>query len=214
MLFEADKDILLNFKKYLAQCGYPAQSILVGYTIGQYRADVVISDPDTNTPLQIFELKKQKTPQTLATARTQLQKHLAAARKLNPDVIGYLVFQTEIEPYFEVFDAITDEVVHHSAFDYQNQVHKGKNATATMLSRNKSRAVGNLKWATMLLIFFTALLFLLDVSDIIPMTGYRLYLILIVVILVLLPYYETIKVANFELTQKDKTAGDENSTDK
>ena len=72
------------------------------------------------------------------------------------------------------------------------------------MKNNKSKAVGNLKFVTMSLIFSTIFILLLDVFNIVEITGYRLYLILIIVILVLLPYYETIKVANFELTQKDK----------
>ena len=73
-----------------------------------------------------------------------------------------------------------------------------------MLKNNKSKAVGSLKIVTMSLIALTVLILLLDVFSIVEITGYRLYLVLIIVILVLLPYYETIKVANFELTQKDK----------
>jgi len=42
------------------------------------------------------------------------------------------------------------------------------------------------------------------VFDVVELNGQRLYVFLISILLVLPPYYETIKIANFELTQKDK----------
>ncbi|MBR1945594.1 MAG: hypothetical protein IJ846_04820 [Alphaproteobacteria bacterium] len=46
--------------------------------------------------------------------------------------------------------------------------------------------------------------FISDVFDVVELSDQRLCLLLISILLVLLPYYETTKIANFELTQKDK----------
>ena len=108
------------------------------------------------------------------------------------------------EPFFEIIDPISNIPIKNSDLNYKNVVQKGKNAKETLMNNNKSRAVGNLKWATMMLIGLIVLILLLDILNILEVTGYRLYLVLMIVILALLPYYETIKVANFELTQKNK----------
>lgn len=199
-----EKDTLQYLIDYLQKQGYPDDSLLFNYKEGKYRADLVIVDTATLTPLQIFEVRNKLSLTDHISDKDLLKQHLSETSKSNPDIIGYLVYASKEEPFFEVIDPFTDKPVRESAFDYNNQVQKGKNAKFSLLKNNKSKAVGNLKFVTMSLIFSTIFILLLDVFNIVEITGYRLYLILIIVILVLLPYYETIKVANFELTQKDK----------
>lgn len=198
------KDTLQHLVDHLKQSGYPENSLLFNYKEGKYRADLVVVDTQTLTPLQIFEVRTKLNNKIRPQDKAQIQLHTAETSKANPDIMGYLVYASDNEPFFEVIDPQTDKAVRESVFNYNNQVQKGKNAKFSLLKNNKTRAVGSLKWVTTSLITLTAFILLLDVFNVIEITGYRLYLILIIVILVLLPYYETIKVANFELTQKDK----------
>lgn len=199
-----DKDLLQHLLDYLVQQGYPEDSVLVNFMVGSKRADVVVADTETHAPLQIFVLKKQKSERAVEDGKKQIKKFLAETDTTNPDVSAYLIFPSEKEPYFTAVNPENGTMLPATFFNYQNLVQKSKNASASMLQGNKKRAVGNLKWATVMLMVVICAVLLLDLFNVIEITGYRLYLILMIVILVLLPYYETIKIANFELTQKNK----------
>jgi len=55
-------DIHDFFVNYLLSKGYPKNSITVNPVLENYnRPDFVIVDPETNKPLAIFELKREKT---------------------------------------------------------------------------------------------------------------------------------------------------------
>ena len=199
-----EKDLLQYLVNYLKQKGYPEDSLLLNYKEHKYRSDLVVVDPETLNTLQIFELRDYDANAVNKHDNLQMKHYTDETSKINPDVTGYLVFPIENAPYFKIIDPISNQTVSEVVFDYRNQVQKGKNANISILKKNKNRAVGNLKWVTGGLIFLTGLVLILDVFDVVEITGYRLYLILMIVVFVLLPYYETIKVASFELTQKNK----------
>ena len=58
-----EKDILQILMNFLLEKGYPAESFFTNYKIGNTRVDLVVVDPYTNIPLQIFEIKSKKTEQ-------------------------------------------------------------------------------------------------------------------------------------------------------
>ena len=101
-------------------------------------------------------------------------------------------------------DPETDKPIRASAFDYGNLVQKGRSASENMLSANKSKAVGNLRRSSNLLIAAAIIVLLLDIFGIVELTGYRLYVILLIAALIMLPYFESIKFANFEIKQREK----------
>lgn len=209
-----ERNLIIRLKNYLLKHGYPEESILIEYKIGRYRADLVVIDTQTNIPIQIFELKARKNEQSIQMGKRQLESYMEYAKKINPDIITYLVFPKDTSPYFEAIDINTDEEVTTDAFNYKNQAHRGRVAKEELIKDKKNEAVDNLKIITYILIISAAIFLILDICCIIPMTNYRLYLILIIIVLVLLPYYETIKVANFELTQKKKCHNIEENTKK
>ena len=134
----AEKDTLQSFINYLMERGYPENSLLTNYKIGKYRADLVIIDPETNNPLQIFEFKAKKTQQSQLNGKNRIKNYIFELSKVNPDAIGYLIFTSDAEPYFEIIDPNTEKSVLPSAFDYNNLVRKGKNAKEIMLNSNNS----------------------------------------------------------------------------
>ena len=114
-----------------------------------------------------------------------------------------MVFPSENHLRFEIIDPNDIKSVKMLTFNYQTLIQKGKNAKTVMLVNRKIKAVVNLKVATTILIMIVGTILLLDICKIIEIDEHRLYLLLMMIILALLPYYETIKFANFELTQKD-----------
>ena len=192
-------NILENLINYLIEKGYPKDSLLNNYMIGKFRADLVVVDTITHTPLQIFVIKDINDSED-----NKIKNYIKEASKINPDIIIYLVEKTKEIPFFSIIDYDNKKSVQSLSFNYDKSVQKGKNAKNTLINNNKTKAVGSLKLATFSLVIITLFILIMDILNIIEVTGYRLYLILIIVILVLLPYYESIKVSNFELKQKDK----------
>ena len=199
-----EHDTLQNLLNYLKQNGYPQDCLLMNYKLGTHRADLVITNPETHVPLQVFAYLPEKTAKELTNGKQQLKTFIKEAEKNNPDVIGYLVFPDDDEPFFEVIDPETDKPIRASAFDYENLVQKGKSANKNMLTENKSKAIGNLKLTSLLLVICAFIVLLLDIFNIVELTGYRLYLILLITVLIMLPYFESIKFANFEIKQKER----------
>ena len=199
-----EHDTLQNLLNYLKQNGYPQDCLLLNYKLGTRRADLVVTNPETHVPLQVFAYQSEKNSKNLLNGKQQLKTFIKEAEKNNPDVIGYLVFPDDSEPFFEVIDPETDKPIRASAFDYENLVQKGKSANKTMLNENKSKAVGNLKFTSLLLVAGALIILLLDIFNVVELTGYRLYLILLITVLIMLPYFESIKFANFELKQKER----------
>lgn len=197
-----EEDVLQNLLNYLTEKGYPQDCLLMNYKLGKYRADLVITNPETHVPLQVFSYLMKKNTESMKLGKQQLKAFIKEASQNNPDVIGYLLFSSSEPPFFEVVDPETNKPLHASAFDYNNLVQKGKSASENMLTANKSKAVGNLRWGSTILIISSVVVLLLDIFNIVELTGYRLYIILLIAVLVMLPYFETIKFANFELRQK------------
>ena len=128
-----DHDTLQCLVDYLKSKGYPDDSMLFNYKDGKYRADLVIVDTKTLTPLQIFEIRGEYNEQNHLEDKALIKQHLSENSKTNPDIIGYLVYISNKAPYFYAIDPITDKPVRETAFNYNNQVQKGKNAKFSLL---------------------------------------------------------------------------------
>ena len=53
----AEDDTIQKLADYLQARGYPENSLLLNYKSDKYRADLVVVDEKTQTPLQFFILK-------------------------------------------------------------------------------------------------------------------------------------------------------------
>lgn len=224
-----EKDLIKNLKNYLIQHGYPDESIVSEYKLGKYRADLVIIDIDTNTPIQLFELKNSRNKNFLDMGRRQLEQFIKEARKLNTDIIGYLVFPTENTPYFEAINyedllsnktsSINDINVKNKhlnniddiiqpKFNYNDQIKRSRLSNTEIIKTKKVEAVDELKEKISNLLFFIISLFVLDIFNIIKLTQIRFYMIIVISVLYIIPYYEEIKIFNLEFKkQKNEKHG-------
>jgi hypothetical protein len=96
---ELAKGILKALLDYLIAHGYPQNTFAVEYQIGQFRVDLAIIDPETDIPIQIFEIKPDKNEHSRELGRKQLENFLT---ELKQSIPAYLVFPKESEPYFEI----------------------------------------------------------------------------------------------------------------
>lgn len=198
-----EKNLIENLKQYLIRHGYPENSMIAEYKLGKYRADLVVIDIETNSPMQLFELKSNNNKRNVDMGRQQLSKFLQEARKLNADVIGYLVFPDDNSPFFKIINPETESTKKDN-FDlnYQDQIVRSRSAKTEIIKTKKVETVDEFKKKINILLEVLSIIFVLDVLEILNLNNIHLYLILIMILLYVLPYYEEIKIFNFELKKK------------
>ena len=74
-----EHDVLQKLLNYLTDKGYPQDCLLMNYKLGKYRADLVITNPETHEPLQIFVYQSAK--KNMTTAKQQLKDFINEAAK-------------------------------------------------------------------------------------------------------------------------------------
>jgi len=99
---EREKDLLVALIRYLAAHGYPEKALVLDWGVGgKHMVDLAVIEPTTNKPIALFELKRQKNPETLEMATRQLEAYTKA---LGDDQIPtYIVFPGEGTPPFEMY---------------------------------------------------------------------------------------------------------------
>lgn len=194
-----------NLKQYLIRHGYPPQSIIPEYKLGQFRADLVIIDTETNTPIQLFELKVSSNKNSINRGTQQLDKFLQEARKLNADVIGYLVIPSTKSPFFEIINYETDNTRNNININlnYKDQVNRSRYSRTEIIKTKKVETIDEFKKKIHILLYGLLIIFILDTLDVLEINNIRLYIIAMIVILYILPYYEEIKIFNLELKKSN-----------
>lgn len=194
-----EHSLIESLKEYLIKHGYPEKSIILEYPLGKYRADLVVIDLETNVPMQLFELKSNKNQKVIDIGKHQLEKFLSEARKINTDIISYLVFPSNEYPYFETvsFDALKKNT--NINFDYNNQINRSRSLNLEIIKTRKAEAVDDLKEKINGLLLFIVILFILDILHVIEITTIRFYILIMISVLCILPNYEEIKIFNLEL---------------
>ena len=198
-----EKNLIENLKQYLISHGYPEDSIITEYKLGKYRADLVVIDNETNSPMQLFELKSTNNKKFIEMGKIQLNKFLLEARKLNADVIGYWVVPTNKVPFFKIINPEIENTNKNSVdLNYQNQVVRSRSAKTEIIKTKKVETVDEFKKKINILLFVLSIIFVLDNYCFLELNNIRFYLILIMIVLYILPYYEEIKIFNLELKKK------------
>ena len=135
--------------------------------------------------------------------KIQLNKFLLEARKLNADVIGYLVVPTNKVPFFKIINPEIENTNKNSVdLNYQNQVVRSRSAKTEIIKTKKVETVDEFKKKINILLFVLSIIFVLDNYCFLELNNIRFYLIVIMIVLYILPYYEEIKISNLELKKK------------
>jgi len=199
-----EKSLIENLKQYLIEHGYPPQSIITEYKLGRYRADLVIIDTETNIPIQLFELKTSQNKNLINMGKQQLDKFLQEARKINVDVIGYLVVPSQRPPFFKIINPETEDIRKNNIdLNYKGQVNRSRSSRTEIIKTKKAETIDEFKKKIRILLCGLLIIFLLDAFSVLEINNIRFYLIVMIVILCILPYYEEIKIFNLEL-KKDR----------
>lgn len=104
---QLERETTTQFVKYLKEHGYPEKSIAIEFRIGPNSiVDVAILDLEKNIPIQIFEIKSIKNDATIKQGTRQLKRYLESLG--DRSVPAYLVFPSQSHPYFEVQNVSQD----------------------------------------------------------------------------------------------------------
>lgn len=203
------------FMDYLKDHGYPENSINAEYQVGEHtRVDIVILDPDTKTPIQIFEIKKNKTDNMIKFGKGQIQKAKALLKAA--DIPAYLVFPSNDEPYFEVMEVKkdTDETNNKSENDekkentlvlnYPGQKNARLSKVAVDYKEKQKKVIDYFKISSWILAGCIFILGLLSKLKIIEITATDLTLIGAIIALILIPFSSKLKFLGIEFERLTK----------
>lgn len=208
-----ESDVCANFIQYLKNKGYPENSIAVEYRVADgARIDIAILDLDYNTPIQIFELKKIKDRTTEENGRSQLKKYLKLLG--NEYIPAYLVFPGKNEKEFEIIrvnDATLNvekgkeshenkeaEVFDSLAMNYSGQKMSRRAEKVSKISEKKKATVDLLKVTCWILAGVTLVLLVLKKFGCICLDNNDLALLGGVILLILAPSAQKIKILGVE----------------
>lgn len=203
---ELTKDTGKRLIQYLKDHGYPDNSIAVEYSIGEhYRVDIAILDSEKNIPVQIFEVKAQKSKQAIEQGKKQIELYLSYLRnKLTP---AYLVFPKDNAPFFEVVDVssstkpngddthIDDDGIR---FNYTAQRNARVSEEAGIVKQQQDHVVDRFKtvcWTCALTLLVISVLAKVGMYVI---TSVDLAILGTILACILLPYASKLRILGFE----------------
>lgn len=194
-----------KFIKYLKAHGYPESSIAVEYQLdGRYMVDIAILDMNKNIPIQLFEIKSEKSPEMIKIGKEQLKKHLSFLK--NKNIPTYLVFPKGKEPFFDIVNINTSYILHRQEINENNtfvlNYHAQRNARIAEEVENvknkKENVVDNFKVTCWILAFIALIIGILVKLKIFGLDTTDLIIISIVIALILVPFASKLKILGIE----------------
>jgi hypothetical protein len=208
---EREKDLLVALIKHLTAHGYPEEALVFEWKVGgKHMVDLAVIEPTTNKPIALFELKRQKNPQTLEMATRQLEAYTKA---LGDDQIPtYIVFPGEGTPPFEMYHLkrSISENKHELTTQIERvpdySVLKSSKINKEILETEKKRK-STLDWfqvvCSLLAIALIALL-IFEFSGKVKLTPERLVLIGAIIGLIVVPVASKLKILGVEFERYKK----------
>jgi Type I restriction enzyme R protein N terminus (HSDR_N). len=209
-------DIHNFFIDYLISKGFPNNSITVHPLLeDKSRPDIIIVDPVTNKPLAIFEVKREKSNNTISISEKQLIKYAQAIK--NPDIPLFAVFPIAVDNAleFEFFTvSISPEnketgIISHQVTLPTYNLLKNSRLTEELskISDQRERTIGIFEIICWILAVFVLIVLIADLLNIFKIDFQQLGLIGLIIGLIILPYANKLKILGFEferLTQSKK----------
>jgi len=211
---ETDKDLLLAVIKFLLQHGYPEESLVVEWPIGQrYRADLAVVDPDTNKAIALFEFKRVKNPESMKMALRQLEAYAKAIGDIQ--VPTYAVFGKEGEESFEIYHIekgvgekeTLSPVALRRIPDFSIFKNSNIRKSIEQAETKKERVVDDFRLVCWVLAIIVIALLVGDFKGLIKITPERLSLIFLIAILFVIPFASKLKFLGLEYERLKKQAG-------
>lgn len=191
-------EIVQRLKEYLISHGYPEKSIITEYKVGMFRVDLAVIDLTTNLPAQIFEIKARDELDVIKKGRDFL-KCIDQELKYS-DVLYYLVVPSnnQIGLTIKPLDGIkeTGEFIPN----YKDNVNRVQNAKIDKCNKQTRDAISILQTVSWALAFICLLILYVDLHCEKIITMERIYTMLAIFVLIMLPFFHNIKIFGMELS--------------
>lgn len=195
---------------YLMSHGYPPESLAIEYPSGCRRADLAVVDPETSELVAVFELKRERNPQSEKFGRQQLRSYLREVG--NPAVPTYLVFDKVGSPPFEIVRirlGSEEEAVPPAAVappDFGVLQHSRRSSVVAEKKREKRRALDAFLITCWICALACLVVLVFDVSTSFEMSEKQLVLFGSVVALILIPFARKLKILGVEFERLRKNS--------
>jgi len=206
---EREKDTLKALVEYLTAHGYPSNSFVLEYPAGRRRADLAVVDPDTKELVAIFELKRERNPQSEKFGRQQLASYLSEIG--NPAIPAYLVFDAPGTPPFEIERVRFDEPDQNLKEKYMEsppdfQLLKASRRSTVVAEKKEQKKIALDKFMLICFVcaFISGVLFLMDLFSSFEMTEAQLLLLGATIALVIIPFAGRLKILGVEFERLEK----------
>lgn len=210
---ELEKDILTALLSYLQEHGYPPEVFAIEFPIGKkgkYRADLAILNLDSKEPIALFEIKQQRTSETEALGRRQLQSFLSTLEVKTIPI--YLVFGKQGTPPFEIIrvspeDQKTKSQVETAPVEipgFEILTYNERNQAFHVKKNTRKKQVDRFFTVSMILASFVLALLIADLSGRLSISAIQVILMFLFIGLVLIPWASRIKFAGIEFERLKK----------
>ncbi len=199
---ERDEELVDQLVEYLKAHGYPEDSIISEWKISdKYRVDLAIVDNKLKNPIALFEFKRHRDPRTENMAIAQLKNYSNALG--DSTIPCYIVFGTDIQPYFEIFYLTKEEgsvnlkqVGQIPSFSNIRNSYLSKTLAKT--TKAKRRTFNWFKAICWILALIIAILLFADFNGCIVLSAERLGIIVIIVGLIVVPFARKLSILGLE----------------
>jgi len=205
---QLEKNTFEALINYLKIHGYPETSLAIEYQVdAKHRVDLAIIDPESNLPIQIFEIKSKDTKQIKEFGKQQLKTYLNTLN-IN-DIPAYLVFPASHEPYFRIERISFDEeknielkdAENYTNYDFlnfsmQKQSRLSKKIEET--KQSKKETIDKFSLVSWLLSGFVFLILLVVKFTSLSLSPVEFSLLGVSIALVIIPFASKLKFLGFE----------------
>jgi len=205
---EREHDLLKALIDYLIKHGYPKDSFVLEWKVGNRIIDLAVIERITNKPVALFELKRRKNQETINIAINQLR---AFTMELgNEQIPIYVVFPSIGKLPFEIYNIKDlqenqiEEIERVPDFDFLENTFKKKEIIKVKKKEKDTIDIfATICWMASVLV---AVLFVLNLlNERIQITYIDLSLIGVVIALAILPFSSKLKFLGIEFNRlKDK----------
>lgn len=203
-----ESEMARNFIDYLKNNGYPEESITAEYAISEnIRADIVIIDPSTRIPVQLFELKKIKNKSTIDYGIKQIKASLSQLE--NKNIPAYIVFPSDEDDHnFEIIDMnsikpieespINQAINKSTILNYKAQKNARINEEANIVKGKKKTTLDIFSFICWFIAFCLVLVIIMTKLKMFSIDANDMIIIGAIIALVLMPFASKLKVLGIE----------------
>ena len=210
-----EKELQNYFAEFLEEKGFPSSTLrrdsypISGGKLPSLKADLTVIDPNSQRVIAVFELKRLKKPEHEYEFRYQLTKFKQKRGYENAAIFAVFpnMDKEKWRPFeiYEVLDPDTWRLVLESEFpNFSTLVARAKNQAQLELAIKTEKTTDYFLIVSWTSGVIALIFFVLDIVDLLRMTGQQLTLLGLAIALFLIPFAAKLKILGLEFERLDK----------